>query len=228
MYKESLKHLIKIPVKADLTFYLAVAILIYFQGFAAGIMYSILFLSALIVHEYAHAFSGIQAGLKVKFIEFNALGAATTFDTKEPLYDNEKGLTIALAGPIASAIYLCMSAAVNIFFHNSMSAFFLGMNVLIIIINMLPVLTFDGGLALFILLKKNIGKDKAIDVCYKFSIIICLIAIICSIIFSIYIITFLAVIAWFCASIFRKVVIAYPCNDSTMLSSVTKDLKISR
>jgi len=205
MYKESLKHLTQVPLKFDLTFYLLIAILIYSQGFAIGIMYSILFLSAMIVHEYAHAFAGIQSGIKVKVINFGIFGAITFFDVEEPLYNLKNGLTIALSGPFASFVYMCISIIVNMFFQNSMSQFFLRMNVLIFIVNLLPILTLDGGLALFIFLSKYIDKVKALRICYIISTIICIVAMTYSIIFEVYIITFISVSTWLSATLFKTV-----------------------
>jgi Zn-dependent protease len=106
---------------------------------------------SLFIHEYAHALAAKRVGLSVKEITVSLVGACMLLD-REPLQPKET-IIVSIAGPVANILVGIILYAGYVIFPRTeiLSAVFFylsGLNCLMGIYNLIPVIPLDGGLIL--------------------------------------------------------------------------------
>ena len=103
-----------------------------------------------LLHELGHIIMAIAMKMKIEKLEIMPLGFSATFsgecinETKLIL----KNIAIALAGPLLTLIFIIIFLNINIVFRKEI----IYSNILILILNLLPIYPLDGG---------RVGKEKA-------------------------------------------------------------------
>lgn len=123
------------------------------------------FLPALAVHEAAHLLAAKCCSIPVEGLELTPLGASIRLRgpwNAHPL----RIVCMALAGPGASLLFLCLTAACA--YAGALSPekalLLIRPNVLLALVNLVPALPLDGGRALCALLSVRSGVTKAVRI----------------------------------------------------------------
>ena len=125
-------------------------------------VYAWLMLFALI-HELAHMCAGLSLRLKPKALEIQAFGIGIVFESFE---NSEKNKTIiACAGPLINILI----AIIFSFVHIKASSIIVNTNVLLAILNLVPIYPLDGGRILHAIICLKNEKKIADEVIYKTS-----------------------------------------------------------
>lgn len=135
-------------IKVDLKIFLIIILYILTQNIEVFAM-SFIFI---LLHELGHAITGIILGLKIKKININVFGLSIEFENYGKERINNK-IIIDMAGPAINII----SFIVAVIFKNKEIAY---INILLAIINLLPIYPLDGGrIVKNLLLKKHNYKQ---------------------------------------------------------------------
>lgn len=130
-------------IKVDLKIFLIIILYILTQNIEVFAM-SFIFI---LLHELGHAITGIILGLKIKKININVFGLSIEFENYGKERINNK-IIIDMAGPFINII----SFIVAVIFKKEEIAY---INILLAIINLLPIYPLDGGrIVKNVLLKK--------------------------------------------------------------------------
>ena len=149
-----------LKIKFDFTFYLFLLLVLSLGMFKEFTFIFIL----LFFHELGHAYMGILLKWKVLNITFYPYGGRTLFDTKENSSLN-KEILIILAGPLVQIItYIILSY----FFKYSYIRTY---HLTILIFNLLPILSLDGGRLLNLILNKFFNYLKSFYITFSISIL---------------------------------------------------------
>ena len=101
-------------------------------------------LFAVVIHELAHIVAIYACGASVDCIEIRAFGAKVNVPELE-FVSYKKEIIIAAAGPLAGVITAALGAvAANVFGGWGIN-FFIGVNLMVSAINLIPVFPLDGG-----------------------------------------------------------------------------------
>jgi len=172
----------RIPIRLHFTFLLLV-IWLAAAGIGRGGAYQVLFVIAVfacvVLHELGHSLVAQRYGYTVRDIVLYPIGGVAAIEqTPKPRHE----LYIALAGPavnvviaavIAGGIYLLegssgfaarfefLKAAPTGFFSGGFLTLLLGVNILLVLFNMIPAFPMDGGRVLRALLALRIGRLRA-------------------------------------------------------------------
>lgn len=132
------------------------------------------------LHELGHIFIGIILGMKPEKIEILPCGFSSSFLERTDynnvkLYENDsknlnyeiKEMIIALAGPVVSLILAIILQYIDIEYITREEAVY--SNILILILNLLPVYPLDGGRILKCILHIKYKIEKADKVTHKIS-----------------------------------------------------------
>ena len=132
-------------IKVDLKIFLIIILYILTKNIEVFAM-SFIFI---LLHELGHAITGITLGLKIKKININVFGLSIEFENYGKERINNK-IIIDMAGPAINII----SFIVAVIFKNEEIAY---INILLAIINLLPIYPLDGGRIVknFLLKKHN-------------------------------------------------------------------------
>lgn len=125
-------------------------------------VYAWLMLFALI-HELAHMCAGLSLKLKTKALEVQAFGISIVFESFENLEKNK--IIIASAGPFINILIAILFS----FIHIKASGIIVNTNVLLAILNLVPIYPLDGGRILHAIICLKNGKKIADEVVYKTS-----------------------------------------------------------
>ena len=137
-----------LKIKVDLKIFLIIILYILTQNIEVFAM-SFIFI---LLHELGHAITGIILGLKIKKININVFGLSIEFENYGKERINNK-IIIDTAGPAINII----SFIVAVIFKNKEIAY---INILLAIINLLPIYPLDGGrIVKNLLLKKHNYKQ---------------------------------------------------------------------
>ena len=126
-------------------------------------IYSLVMLFALI-HELGHLLCGVLLGFEAESLKIMPLGFSITFKTNVEDYNNKKGksniltikkLLINIAGPITNLIIILIGYLCNV--NNNI----LYSNLIVFIINMIPIYPLDGGRIVENIFKLCLGNRKA-------------------------------------------------------------------
>lgn len=137
-----------LKIKVDLKIFLIIILYILTKNIEVFAM-SFIFI---LLHELGHAITGIILGLKIKKININVFGLSIEFENYGKERINNK-IIIDMAGPAINII----SFIVAVIFKNKEIAY---INILLAIINLLPIYPLDGGrIVKNLLLKKHNYKQ---------------------------------------------------------------------
>lgn len=129
--------------------------------------YYFLFMLFIILHEIGHLITGILLGYKPKEISLNITGISLEFYNynidKKDLFQ----ILILISGPIVNIILAVILYYQNIEFVRKIELVVI--NMILAIINMLPILPLDGGKILKILIKESLGYKKSIIISERIS-----------------------------------------------------------
>lgn len=125
-------------------------------------VYAWLMLFALI-HELAHMCAGLILKLKPKTLEIHAFGIGIIFESFENSEKNK--IIIASAGPFINIIIAIMFY----FVHIKVSTIIVNTNILLAIINLVPIYPLDGGRILKSVISLKTENKIADEITYKVS-----------------------------------------------------------
>ena len=125
-------------------------------------VYAWLMLFALI-HELAHMCAGLSLKLKPKALEVQAFGISIVFESFENLEKNK--IIIASAGPFINILIAILFS----FIHIKASSIIVNTNVLLAILNLVPIYPLDGGRIIKEILHICIGLRKSEKYTYMIS-----------------------------------------------------------
>lgn len=124
-----------------------------------GLVSSLIFASAVVIHELSHLFFLYRFNAKTERITLYPFGIDIRADTSRISYKKE--LIVTLAGGIANILSALFAI---IILHKTPSQsllFFIICNLFIGILNLIPLPCFDGGKAVRLILYDNLEIDKA-------------------------------------------------------------------
>jgi stage IV sporulation protein FB len=136
------------------------------------LLYTLLTLSALLIHEFSHILCTELLGYPVQQFSLNPLGGCLKVDPSFAV-NPQAELLIAAAGPFANlfmvggVLYLRLLGINNIYL-----AYWLQINMAIGLINLIPAAPLDGGRILHAWLNKNFGLKNSYLIIKKITIII--------------------------------------------------------
>lgn len=140
--------------------YLKYWFLILFLFFGASFVVSI-FVSVLI-HELAHSFVANKLGYRTDSIVIDVFYGAANIDSQY-VNNHNHTIKIALAGPISNLLLSFVSLSLCVVFQDPLSSFLLvlaAINLLLAVVNLIPVFPLDGGRISKSLLSKFLGNSK--------------------------------------------------------------------
>lgn len=146
-----------LKIKVDLKIFLIIILYILTKNIEVFAM-SFIFI---LLHELGHAITGITLGLKVKKININVFGLSIEFENYGKERINNK-IIIDMAGPAINII----SFIVAVIFKNEEIAY---INILLAIINLLPIYPLDGGRIVKNLLLKKYNYKQVVGYTEKIS-----------------------------------------------------------
>ena len=146
-----------LKIKVDLKIFLIIILYILTQNIEVFAM-SFIFI---LLHELGHAITGIILGLKIKKININVFGLSIEFENYGKERINNK-IIIDMAGPFINII----SFIIAVKFKNEEIVY---INILLAIINLLPIYPLDGGRIVKNLLLKKHNYKQVINYTEKIS-----------------------------------------------------------
>ncbi len=121
-----------------------------------------------IIHELGHLLAGLLLGMKPQKVQVNPFGVSINFKTMPNDYNYKIGkanllelkkIIVAFAGPLTNVILII--AILFIPFSETKKLIYIYSNILLIVVNILPVYPLDGGRILKGILHINFGKHKS-------------------------------------------------------------------
>lgn len=131
-----------------------------------------------IIHELGHLLTGLTLGMKPEKIELKLFGLSVSFKISIDEYNKKikkanmlevKKIIVALAGPITNLLIILIANFIHL--NDYQKNMIIYSNLLLILINMLPIFPLDGGRVLKGLLHIILGKNKAEKYSNKISFI---------------------------------------------------------
>ncbi|MCE5287372.1 MAG: M50 family metallopeptidase [Pelosinus sp.] len=139
--------------------FILLAILFMFCGLATKLM---LAFSAVLWHEFAHIWAASYLGLRIQEIELLPFGGVAYIDgLNETGPHNE--IVIAAAGPIASLVLAAVIYGGMSYFSagQELLCFYLEINIMLALFNLLPALPLDGGRILRSIFYQYVSYERA-------------------------------------------------------------------
>ena len=131
-----------------------------------------------IIHELGHLLTGLTLGMKPEKIELKLFGLSVSFKISIDEYNKKikkanmlevKKIIVALAVPITNLLIILIANFIHL--NDYQKNMIIYSNLLLILINMLPIFPLDGGRVLKGLLHIILGKNKAEKYSNKISFI---------------------------------------------------------
>lgn len=132
---------------------------VFFFIISQGVVYSGIFLSAVLIHELAHIFFLRKYHVLLQHITIYPFGVDIVCDTGHLSYKKE--FIIAVSGSFANLAYAFIGNVVMFFYPSQLLLFFVLCNVFLGIFNLIPLPFFDGGRALRLLLYDRLDINTA-------------------------------------------------------------------
>ena len=155
-----------IPVRLHISFVWFAGILILFQvvtsGPSAGLdVASVLFMlfGSVILHELGHALMGQVFGVRTREILLTPIGGIAMLD--RALDNSRAEIWISIAGPIVNFILVVLALLLMFISNASWISYFIMVNIMLGVFNLIPAFPMDGGRILRALLAKKYGYRKA-------------------------------------------------------------------
>jgi len=163
-----------IPVRLHASFMWFIGIIILFQivssGLPAGLeVASVLFMlfGSVILHELGHALVGQAFGVLTKEIVLTPIGGIALLDRH---LDNSRAeIWIAIAGPMVNFILVALSMPLLFITNTNWVSYFIMVNIMLGVFNLIPAFPMDGGRILRALLAKKYGYRDATLMALKVS-----------------------------------------------------------
>lgn len=124
-----------------------------------GLVSSLIFFSAILVHEISHILCLFYLGATVKKISVYPFGIDINADTRRLSYKKE--LVVSLSGSAANLLFVLLGSAVFNFVPRPGLLFFVLCHLSLGLFNLLPITLFDGGKALRLILYDRLEIDTA-------------------------------------------------------------------
>lgn len=123
------------------------------------------------LHELSHLLAAKIIGLRTAYIAFHPFGVNLKLKNKLICRLSDE-IILYLSGPFCNILLACLSLALYRFYPNSWLRFFYGSNIMLFIMNMLPIVPLDGGIVLKKLLMYRVGYKTAGRIMTAFSAVI--------------------------------------------------------
>ena len=183
-----------IPVRLHASFMLFAGIIILFQaltdGLTAGLHVAsvlLMLFGSVILHELGHALMGRAFGVFTKEIILTPIGGIALLD--RALDNSRAEIWIAWAGPAVNFILVALSLPLLFISNASWLSYFIMVNMMLGVFNLIPAFPMDGGRILRALLAKKYGyKDAtlmALKISKVFGVLFILVGIVYSVMLSI-------------------------------------------
>jgi len=183
-----------IPVRLHASFMLFAGIIILFQaltdGLTAGLHVAsvlLMLFGSVILHELGHALMGQAFGVFTKEIILTPIGGIALLD--RTLDNSRAEIWIAWAGPAVNFILVALSLPLLFISNASWLSYFIMVNMMLGVFNLIPAFPMDGGRILRALLAKKYGyKDAtlmALKISKVFGVLFILVGIVYSVMLSI-------------------------------------------
>lgn len=127
-----------VPVSVSPLFFLLLLI-------TGPVKFLVIFLS-IMIHEMAHALVALRRGWDVKGINIGLFFGSAEIDTS--MIPERDSLPITLAGPVSNFALLFVGILGNVLFPNLFFTELILVNLILFVINLLPIYPLDGGRAL--------------------------------------------------------------------------------
>lgn len=112
------------------------------------------------LHELSHLLAAKAIGLKPAYIAFHPFGVNLKLKNKLICRLSDE-IILYLSGPLCNIALACLALLAFQFYPSHWIRFFYGSNILLFVMNMLPVVPLDGGIVLKKLLMYRIGYKSA-------------------------------------------------------------------
>ena len=116
--------------------------------------YALVFIS-LLIHEAGHILAAKKSGMKVRCCTIMPYGGELIIPDRHS-YGKRQKVVVAIGGPVATAILLLLS----MLFEFPGNEHFFRIQLVILLLNLLPILPLDGGQAISAMLETNERKYK--------------------------------------------------------------------
>ncbi|WP_157728097.1 site-2 protease family protein [Dermatophilus congolensis] len=129
-------------------------------SYAAALLYSLLLLASVMVHEFAHALLALRFGFRVDRVMADLMGGHTAYDAEN--ITPGKQAAIAAVGPLANGLIALCGIALENIVTDPLALVLTGAvtwtNAFVAIFNLLPGIPLDGGHIVSALVWKATGK----------------------------------------------------------------------
>lgn len=120
------------------------------------------------LHELSHLLAAKMIGLRAAYIAFHPFGVNLKLKNKLICRLSDE-IILYFAGPLCNIALACAALLVFRFYPNPWLRFFYGSNIMLFVMNMLPVVPLDGGIVLKKLLMYRVGYKTAGRIMTAFS-----------------------------------------------------------
>jgi stage IV sporulation protein FB len=160
-----------IPLKLDPSFLLLVAFIALPTFFTSGLMagvsqtfFVIMLFGLVLIHEYGHCWASLKCGLRVHSITLWGLGGLARIEGLQFVSPKQE-LFISAAGPATNAIMAGVAACFwYAGFDNLLVGYFIKINLVLGIFNLIPAYPLDGGHILKAILSFWIPEHRALEI----------------------------------------------------------------
>lgn len=225
-----------IPVELHISF-LVLMLLIYIVAFfnfypsinlLTAVLITLVFVTV-VLHELSHSYVAKRYGIKIQRIVLLPIGGVS--EMEEIPKDPAQELRIALAGPVANLIIAVISFFILIIFRNSLSTvligalyYFIVVNLLLGLFNLLPAFPMDGGRILRAYLAERMSFIKATklaaNIGKQFAIIMAVVGV-----FFNFLLILIAIFVYFGAEgEYRSVLVSTLLEDEKVKNIMTTDV----
>lgn len=112
------------------------------------------------LHELSHLLAAKMIGLRAAYIAFHPFGVNLKLKNKLICRLSDE-IILYFAGPLCNIVLACAALLMFRFYPNPWLRFFYGSNIMLFVMNMLPVVPLDGGMVLKKLLMYRVGYKAA-------------------------------------------------------------------
>lgn len=112
------------------------------------------------LHELSHLLAAKIIGLRTAYVAFHPFGVNLKLKNKLICRLSDE-IILYMAGPCCNILLACASLAVYKYYPDPWLRFFYGSNIMLFVMNMLPVVPLDGGVVLKKLLMYRVGYKAA-------------------------------------------------------------------
>ena len=149
--------MVKISAKTYISVFSPFAVFLFILS--QGLFSSLMFFSAILVHELSHILCLFGLGATIKKVSVYPFGIDINADTRRLSYKKE--LVVALSGSAANLLFALLGSAIFNHIPRPGLLFFILCHLSLGLFNLLPITLFDGGKALRLILYDRLEIDTA-------------------------------------------------------------------